>query len=162
MPRVRPPPKTAGLFGPSPKRPQTGLFGDAIYDYRLPDGSTPRKNAQALDDYATDVARYSDPATGGLAAFGNWVASVSPHGRWGTRLGEPGGNRNYGVTGRRLGLPLGFLQWAAGLAEMTEPIIGKAGTGISRGTPFTGPPWGDDQAAQDQIAAGYNALPPRR
>ncbi len=120
-----------------------------ICDRTLPDGSTVRQNVQNI------ITKVQSSSSG---AFGFWVGKVGPGGAWAGRLGEPGGNWNYGATGRAAGMSLNFLLRAAGAAEQLESITGRTGGGeTGQGSPFGGPPYGDNPAGQQQIKEGFNA-----
>ncbi len=89
---------------------------------------------------------------------GYWLGKVAPWGAWAGPLGEPGGNQNYGATGRAAGIPLNILLRGAGAAEQLEGITGRTGSGSTgQGNPLGGPPYGDNPEGQKQILEGYNA-----
>jgi len=86
------------------------------------------------------------------------MGNVALGGQWAGRLGEPAGNRNYGATGRALGLSLETLLRGAGAAEALEALTGRTGAAAKgEGSPFRGPPYGDTKAGQKQIKEGYYA-----
>lgn len=82
-----------------------------------------------------------------------FMRAVGNGGRWdfkqfGSQF-EDFGNYNYGVTGRAAGFGDGILKRAAGWAQ------GEAGTrDLSWGSPFGGPPYGDDPRDQRWIDEG--------
>jgi len=143
----------------------------AICDKVLPNGGTIRQNVAKMrrivdaDNQAADLAAAilspafgPDPSGAGLDAYAYWASSVAPGGQWAKRLGEPGGNWNYGATGRAAGIPLIVVLRAAGAGEQVEGLTGRTGSNdTGQGNPFGGPPYGDNPEGQEQIRQGYYA-----
>ncbi len=107
--------------------------------------------AQCMKDYFYDHSNgdYEAPI---LHWFYNHVRNKGP---WDYkqrgRQYQDFGNFNYGATGGASGIDLGALCRAAGYAQC------KAGTSLPKcGSPWGGPPYGDDPSDQEQIRAGYN------
>jgi RHS repeat-associated protein len=135
-----------------------------ICDGRLPNGSTIRENVRTMGlvaQGAMDSAGWSNTEQAAaqiVSPFGYWLGMVRPGGPWAGRLGEPGGNWNYGATGRAAGISLEILLRGAGLAEQLERITGSTGSGEGgQGYPLGGPPYGDNPWSQREIREGYNA-----
>jgi RHS repeat-associated protein len=120
----------------------------------LPDRSTPSSNAKQMQDLIDQGI--TDAETMGMsggaassasrsAAFGVWLGSVAPGGRWDPKLqtnqagADRVGNINYGATGSRL-FPTGILTRVAGIIQSiqnwwnpkTHPLL------PSWGNPITG------------------------
>lgn len=120
---------------------------------KLPGGGTIQDNVNTVRRIA-DAAKQSaelysalspfsgpDDSPAALNAFSYWLGAVSPGGKWAGRLGEPGGNLNYGATARAAGIPLGVALRGAGAAEQAEALTGRTGSGEKgQGSPFGGPP----------------------
>lgn len=167
------------------RQPKGGMFGSRLYrpnaqqqaiadgvshiinagfcDAPLPGGGTIRENVRgihaAMDmmSHSAEIVR-GDPGQPGRDMLAYWLSNVAPGGRWAGRLGEPAGNRNYGATGRALGLPLETLLRGAGAAEALEAVTGRTGSATKGvGSPLRGPPYGDTEAGQKQIKEGYYA-----
>ena len=106
-------------------------------DTQLPDGSSPRSNAAAMDKLIKEGE--SDARNAGMdgaaarsaslsQAFGVWLGSVSPGGHWDPKVktnsqgADRVGNVNYGATGSSL-FPTGVLTRAAGVVQAIQNWI---------------------------------------
>jgi len=93
---------------------------------------------------------YDNVRTGGPMDYKN-QPSFRKHPEW-----DDFGQFIFGAVGAELGLPLQFIQQAAGAASFSSAIKQKKIPRREFGTPFTGPPWGDQPWAQPVIGAGYS------